>query len=127
MRAEKLADKVRPPWRMAIVLASVTAGASLATWVGGVMPQRIATAPVEVHIKLRATGAAALDSADENAMASAASVPFFADEDGRATLKALDISALFVDLPDSIHDDRARWLRIRAPSLAEAERWVRAA
>src|ERR1043165_5347896 len=108
MRAEKLAARVNAPWRMAIILVSITAGASLATWLGNELPSLPTDGSCDtkyIHIKLAEPG---LTSAEA-----------FASWQAMPVVDALKTkSEPLFDLDPTVRDDRARWIRVQA-SCAE--------
>ncbi len=63
MLAHKLADRVKAPWRMALTLVAVTAGASFVAWTGdGTCPHQpgrakheAAAQPKWIHVKVTVT------------------------------------------------------------------------
>jgi subtilisin family serine protease len=90
-----LAAQVGFPWRSAIILAGAIAGAIGVTSGPGV--PTTGGPPTYVHVKLAAEG---------------------------VTPSALDPTrshALFTSLAPGTHDDRARWIRVSAPSAADAQ------
>jgi hypothetical protein len=120
MVAHKLADRGKAPWRMAVTLAAVTAGASLATWLGDSIPT---WAPERcqvkyVHIKVSGSHLTASEARERFDAASA-----WQASDARAMLGPLAenqrnfrgaVQGLFEKLEVDARDDRARWIRVRA-------------
>lgn len=114
MVAHKLADRGKAPWRMALTLVAVTAGASLVAWTGdGRCPHRAvpvqhqaAAQPKWVHVKVTrrntikkvAVGLVATAVAHTN------------------LYRYVDvIDPLFESLEPDARDDRARWVRVLVP------------
>ncbi len=119
MRANR-AEKATHPWRMAIVLASVTAGAALVTWSGDARhrchcPYARSSAfshvPAYVHVQL-AGDAMTRDEAAAH-WASIAQIQSLA---GHA-------EPLFAELAPDVVDPRARWIRVEVP-VATLPDWL---
>ena len=129
MLAHKLADRGKAPWRMALTLVAVTAGASLVTWFGdgsrrcGCPAMQRAPQAKYVHIKV----------ARQNVTATEARTQFLVS-DGflRSQLRAeyaalpnafsVGIQSMFEQLEPDSRDDRARWIRVLTtdPDLPES-------
>ncbi len=107
MLAHKLADRGKAPWRMALTLVAVTAGASLVTWFGDGSRrcgcpgmQRVPQAKY-VHIKV----------AGEHLTADQAMTRWLSSSSVR-TLDVDNLELLFDTQDPEQRDDRARWLRV---------------
>lgn len=123
MVAVKLADRGKAPWRMALTLVAVTAGAAVVSWSGDracECPYRAAKTQVMsarkwVHIKVAPSAAwpqGANTKIAVDRVASAISKTAF--------YRYVDIiDPLFESLAAEVRDDRARWVRVLSPGPAE--------
>lgn len=107
MVADKLADRGKAPWRMALTLVAVTAGAAFVTWTGDARPSRTrcrcSHAGGWVHVKVARQHVTKFQAVDELRFAMA------------ATSTHVDtIVELFDQLEHDTRDERARWVRIHA-------------
>ncbi len=104
MVAHKLADRVKAPWRMALTLVAVTAGASLVSWFGEVPRRCCGHSDIEafVHVKLAGNNLSTSDTLGK----------WLAVSSWRA-FDVVDFEVLFEGLEPTTRDDRARWLRLR--------------
>lgn len=109
MVAHKLADRGKAPWRMALTLVAVTAGASFVAWSGDGTRRcpcldRTTSSPTWVHAKVRATGITKDAAVDQLALSSSFGV-FQAN--------VTSMRPLFEGLERDARDERARWVRIQ--------------
>ncbi len=117
MVAHKLADRGKAPWRMAVTLVAVTAGATLAAWLGDSIPisERSRCEVKYVHIKVAGSQLTASE-----AMARFEASPVWSVTVAKHTLDRWDSRsrvgrhALFETLEPEVRDDRARWIRVLA-------------
>ena len=110
MVAHKLADRGKAPWRMALTLVAVTAGASFVAWSGDGTRRcpcldRTSSSPLTwVHAKVRATGITKDAAVDQLALSASFGV-FQAN--------VTSMRPLFDGLERDARDERARWVRIQ--------------
>jgi len=101
MVAYKLADRGKAPWRMAVTLAAVTAGASLVTWMEVPTP-KCACSAGWVHVKVAASKVTAAEARAQFVVSQGF---LHASTDG-------GIAPMFEELEPDVRDDRARWIRV---------------
>ncbi len=111
MVASKLADRRKAPWRMALTLVAVTAGAAFVAWTGdGTCPHRagpvqfkVLAKPKWVHVKVSSRDTIKKVAVDLVA-ATISRTSFYREVDV--------IDPLFDSLELDARDDRARWVRV---------------
>ncbi len=119
MVAHKLADRGKAPWRMALTLVAVTAGASFVAWFGDrtetCCPGMKGRGSGWVHVKVAASNVTTTEARAQFLLApsflQSHTLAAYQRDGAERSLRA-GVQQMFEGLAADIRDDRARWIRV---------------